>query len=159
INRFAINTGLFLAGIGTAFSGMLIQIKYHMGHHGAPHPNDSVLGLNYGNWADIHKIWIVILSVLMIYHLQSHWKWYQVVFRKRLIARHQQVLAFTMLFLLAALTGFTPWIMNLFGISHLYRKTIIEIHDKIAIFLTIYLILHLLKRFRWYLSSLRKLIH
>jgi hypothetical protein len=100
INRFIVNLGLFVFGIASAFSGMLIQVKYHMGNHGNIAINDSVFGINYHGWSFVHKISIVVLSLLMIYHIYQHWKWYKIVITKRLLVKNQQVLIFSLLFVL-----------------------------------------------------------
>ncbi len=53
---FLINLGLLLFGLAMVFSGLLIQISYHMGHHGEIDTNHLVLGLNYFNWSDFHRV-------------------------------------------------------------------------------------------------------
>jgi len=92
VNRLIINLGLLIFGIATAFSGWLIQIKYHMGNHGNIDINQAVMGINYQGWSVIHKISIVALSVVMICHVYLHWKWYKGVITKRLFSKNQQVL-------------------------------------------------------------------
>lgn len=37
------------------------------------------------------------------------------------------------------------------------RKTFIEIHDKLAIILTIYLILHIIRRMKWFFTTFDKI--
>lgn len=136
---------------------MLIQVKYHIGNHGNIAINDFVFGINYNGWSVVHKISIVVLSLLMIYHIYQHWKWYRVVITKRLFAKNQQVLIFSLLFFLVAITGLTPWFIDLIKSDELQRKTFIEIHDKIAIILTIYLVLHIIKRLKWYITTFAKI--
>jgi hypothetical protein len=157
IDRFIINLGLFIFGMASAFSGILIQLKYHMGNHGNISINDSVFEINYYGWSVLHKISIVALSLLMIYHIYQHWKWYKTVIAKRLIAKNQQVLVLSLLFVLVAITGLTPWIIYLMKGDEIIRKAFIEIHDKLAIILTIYFILHIIKRFKWYFTSFGKI--
>lgn len=143
VNRLIVNLGLFVFGIASAFYGMLIQVKYHMGNHGNIPINDSVFGINYHDWSVVHKISIVVLSLFAIYHIYQHWKWYKVVISKRLFAKNQQVLIFSLLFVLVAITGLTPWLIDLLKGDEMQRKAFIEIHDKLAIILTFYLILHI----------------
>lgn len=152
IIKIADNLGLLVFGIATVFSGMLIQIKYHMGHHGDIAMNDQVLGINYPGWSAIHKISIIVLTLLMIYHVYQHWNWYKAVFRKKLIAKNQQVLVLSLLFILVAFTGITPWLIDLLNGNEIYRKVFIEIHDKLTLILAIYLILHIIRRMRWFFS-------
>lgn len=157
ISRFIINLGLIVFGIATAFSGMLIQIKYHMGNHGNIVLNESVLGINYQSWSAIHKVSIVVLSLLMIYHVYHHWKWYKGVISKKLITKNQQVLTLTLLFASVAITGLTPWFIDLLKGDEVLRKVFIEIHDKLAIILSIYLILHIIKRLKWFFTTFDKM--
>lgn len=157
INRFIVNLGLFVFGIASAFSGMLIQVKYHMGNHGNIAINDSVFGINYHGWSVVHKISIVVLSLLMIYHIYQHWKWYKIIITKRLFAKNQQVLIFSLLFVLVAITGLTPWFIDLLKGDEMQRKAFIEIHDKLAIILAVYLTLHVIRRMNWFLTTFDKI--
>jgi len=156
-NRFIVNLGLFVFGIASAFSGMLMQVKYHIGNHGTSAINDFVFGINYHGWSVVHKILIVVLSLLLIYHILQHWKWYKAVITKRLFAKNQQVLIFSLLFVVVAITGITPWFIGLLKGDEIQRKAFIEIHDKFAIILTIYLILHIFKRMKWFFTTFEKI--
>lgn len=157
ISRFTINLGLIIFGITTIFSGLLIQVKYHMGNHGNIAINDFVIGINYPGWSVIHKISIVALSLLMICHFYLHWKWYKAVIKKKLISRNQQVLMLSFLFVIVAITGLTPWFIGLLNGNEVTRIIFIEIHDKLALILAIYLILHIIKRLRWFLTTFEKI--
>jgi Domain of unknown function (DUF4405) len=157
INRFTINLGLFIFGIATVFSGLLIQVNYHMGNHGNIAMNYYVFGINYQSWSAIHKILIVVLTVLMIYHVYHHWKWYKVVITKKLITKNQQVLILSLLFVLVALTGLIPWLIDLLKGNEMLRKVFIEIHDKLAIILSVYLVLHIIKRLKWFVTTFEKM--
>ena len=139
------------------FSGMLIQVKYHMGNHGNIAINDYVFGINYQSWSAFHKVSIVILSLLMIFHVYHHWKWYKGVILKKLITKNQQVLILSSLFVLVAITGLTPWFIDLLKGDEVLRKLFIEIHDKLAIILSVYLILHIIKRLRWFFTTFEKM--
>lgn len=156
-NRFIVNIGLLVFGIASAFSGMLIQLKYHMGNPGDIAKNEFVLGTNYYGWAVVHKISIVVLSLLMIYHIYDHWKWYKAVIKKRLFAKNQQVLIFSLLFLLVAITGLIPWFVDLSNGDEGLRKAFIEVHDKLTIILTIYLLFHIVKRLKWYYTGFERI--
>lgn len=155
--RFIANLGLFVSGIASAFSGMLIQIKYHMHYHSNIQINNFVLGINYHDWNLLHKISITLLSLLITYHIYQHWKYYKTITSKRLFAKNQQVLIFSLLFILVAITGLTPWLIDSVTGNPIQRKTFIEIHDKIAIILSVYLILHIIKRLKWYFTAFKKI--
>ncbi len=155
--NFKINIGLLFGALIVIFSGFLLQVKYHLGNHGNITTNNNVFGLNYYSWSSIHKISIVILSLVMIFHIYLHWKWYSTVIKKRLISKNKPVLTLSVLFVLVAVTGFIPWIINLLEGNLMVCKTFIEIHDKLAIILTIYIILHIIKRLRWFLTTFEKI--
>jgi len=159
INSFIINLGLLISGLLSVFSGLLIQVEYHMGNHGSIAMNDHVFGISYYGWSDIHKISIVILSLLMTFHISLHWKWYKVVIKKRLVAKNIQVLILSVVFILVAITGFIPWFIDLMNGDVMLRKTFIEIHDKFAIILSVYLILHIIKRLKWFFTTFEKMIN
>ncbi len=155
--RLTINLGLFLLGLLTVFSGLLLQVEYHLGKNGNIAINDNVFGVSYYGWSNIHKLSIVILSLLMIFHIYLHWKWYSVVIKKRLVSKNKQVLTLSVIFILVAITGFIPWIINWLEGSKMIRIVFIEVHDKLAIILSIYLILHVIKRLKWFLTTYEKL--
>ena len=156
-NSFIINIGLLISGLLTAFSGLLIQVEYHMGNHGNIVLNDQVFGINYYGWSGIHKISIVMLSLLMIYHISLHWKWYKVVIKKKLVAKNIQVLTLSVVFILVAITGLIPWFIHLINGDTTLRKAFIEIHDKIAIILFVFLILHVAKKSNWFMTTLKRI--
>jgi hypothetical protein len=139
------------------FSGMLIQINYHMGNHGHIDIATVIMGIPYRGWSVIHKTSIVVFSVLMILHVVFHWKWYQTVVSKNMVAKNIQVISLTVVFVLVALTGIIPWIIDLRGGEEFTRKAFIEIHDKLALVLLVYLVLHLVKRLKWFWNTIGKL--
>lgn len=149
INRFTMNLVLLISGIATVFSGLLIQVTYHIGNQGNILINDTAFGMNYNSWSAFHKISIVVFSARMIYHIWQHWKWYKVVIKKRLIAKNRQVLILSVLFILVAISGFIPWFIASTNGDEMLRKAFIEIHDKLAIILSVFLILHIIKRLKW----------
>lgn len=154
ISKFIINLGLLLTGVVMAFSGMLIQICYHMGNHGDINPLTIIYGIDYYGWSDIHKISIVAISLFMIFHFILHWKWYKTIIKKKLMGKNRQVIILTILFILVAMTGYIPWFIHLSGSSELTRKGFIEIHDKLTLALLIFLVLHITKRLKWYVKAI-----
>ena len=157
IVSFSINLGLLLFGSAMVFSGVLIQLSYHMGDHGEIDKSHLVLGLNYFNWSDLHLISIILVSIGMVFHIALHWKWYKtVILKKKLVVRNQQAVILTIVFVLVAVTGYISWFIKLSGGPDLSRKFYIEIHDKITWVLLGYLIFHVTKRFKWYLTAFEK---
>jgi hypothetical protein len=157
ILNFIINTSLLFMGSGMAFSGFLIQFNYHMGHDDGIDVNYMVYTLNYSEWSDIHKIAIILFSILMIFHTILHLKWYKTVITKKLYAKNKQLIILSVFFILSAITGYIAWLIQLTGSQDITRKAIIEIHDKIVIILFVYLILHVTKRLKWFINSFYKL--
>ncbi len=173
--RFLVNNLLILTGIVMIISGFVIQLGFHMGGADRHLESDShsqttnieqlrevsqdstVWGIDYSTWSVIHKTAIVLLSLLMIYHFVIHWKWYKAVLAKHLVKKNIQVITLSFLFIMVALTGLIPWFIDLSGSKSTIRLVFIEVHDKITILLTIYLILHIVKRARWFTNTFEKL--
>ena len=157
ISRFIINLGLFVSGIASVFSGIFIQVKYHMGNHGSIAADESLSGIDYHGWSVVHKTSIIVLTLLLVCHIYLHWNWYKALIARRLFAKNQQVLVFSLLFLLVAITGLTPWFIDLLNGSETQRKAFIEIHDKIALIFSVYLVLHIISRLKWYFNAFDKI--
>jgi len=154
---FGINSILLLSGITTTFSGLTIMLHYHMGHHGAISTTDTFWGLHYFDWSGIHKTSSIVLTLLMAYHILLHWKWYKNVLFKKLFSKNRQVLLLSIIFIVAFLTGFSPWILQLRVGTNSIRTSLLEIHDKIGIVLIVFLVLHVSKRFKWFKNNFIRL--
>ncbi|MDD4644491.1 MAG: DUF4405 domain-containing protein [Bacteroidales bacterium] len=149
-NRLIVNNLLLVSGIIMTISGLVQQVGFHMDNHGDQLQADQLVwGLEHTEWSVIHKVTIVIFSVLMICHFLTHWKWYKGVISKNLIRKNRQVFILSVLFALVAITGLIPWFIDLSGGTGSLRMILIEIHDKLALFLAIFLILHLVKRIKF----------
>jgi len=173
-NNFIINNLLLVTGLAMMLSGLVMQIGFHMGGHQMDAPGFQtqtipyeqlraiditkiVCGFNYSDWSTIHKVAIVLLTLLMIYHTYVHWKWYKGVITKHLIGRNRQVIILSVLFILVAVTGLIPWFIDLTGGPGTLRMHFIEIHDKITLILIVLLILHIIKRLKWFGSTFEKM--
>jgi hypothetical protein len=117
----------------------------------------TALGFTYTQWSVMHKWAIVAFTLLMVYHVSAHWKWYKGVIRKQLISKHFQVITLSVIFILVAATGLLSWVIDLIGGSGSLRLILIEIHDKLAIILTIYMVLHVIGRMKWFTQAISKL--
>lgn len=176
-SRFIINNLLLLMAIATIVTGVTIQTAFHMGshqpsHHGRTETMTSnlsyetqrgfdsmkeVWGISYHGWSLLHKVSIVALSLLMVLHFYYHWDWYRNLFRQRKASRTIQPLILTILFLIVALTGIIPWIIDSTGGSASLRFMLIEIHDKVTLLLILFLLFHMLQKIQWFSSASRKL--
>ena len=176
-NNLIINILLLISGLAMIFSGLVMQVGFHMGDHdGQQIEAQSVLsqttpyeqlraidttkivcGFNYTDWLVIHKFVIVFITLLMIYHVFVHWNWYKGVITKHLMGKHKLVIILTLLFLLVAVTGLVPWFIDLLDGSSVLRMLFIEIHDKATLILIVFLTLHIIKKLKWYIAAFEKL--
>jgi len=177
LNSFLVNILLLVSGLVMIFSGLVLQLGFHMGgpgeHQAGVHEIQSqsmqyeqvrgidtdkiVCWFTFPVWSAIHRFVIVLFSLLMIYHIYAYWKWYKQVVAKRLIHKNIQMITLSVLFLFVAITGFIPWFIYLSGSVSSLRIVFIEIHDKLALVLIIFLILHIVKRAKWFVTSYKKL--
>ncbi len=146
--RSMVHVGLLLSGALAAFSGLLIQMAYHRGHAGKPTAASvPVLGLGHAGWLDIHRGAILVLSALMALHVFAHWVTFEKMVRARFAIRDRSTAGLTIVFALAAITGYAPWLIGLLGGAATVRKAVVEIHDKLALILVVYLVLHVARRY------------
>jgi hypothetical protein len=157
VSSLATNLGLLVAGAAMTFTGLLIQFKFHMGHHGRSDANAVILGLDHSGWSSAHRIAIVAISVLAVIHIALHWNWYGTVLRKRLFSKNRLAVTLTIVFVLAAITGYVPWLAGLAGASAAVRRGLVEVHDKLALVLFACLLLHVAKRSAWFVHAFKKL--
>lgn len=153
---FVTNATLLLAGSILAFSGLLLQAIYHVGP-GRSDKQLQTLGMNYCGWSDLHVVAMLAVSLLMIIHVTLHWKWYVTVVRARRFTKHRLVLTLTLVFVVVALTGYAPWLIRLTGGAELARRAVVEVHDKLALVLCVYLGIHTFRNLPWFLRAARKL--
>ncbi len=140
-----INLCLLVTSIALVSSGFILQFNYHMGNHGQIITTDTFWGMDYYFWSMFHKVNSLLCSIIVFLHLYVNYKWIKGVITKHLVDKHKQVFIFSSIFFVCAITGFTAWYFSLEA-NELSRKLFIEIHDKITLFLFIFLILHIWKR-------------
>jgi hypothetical protein len=129
--RFWLNLGLLLSGIGAAVSGLTLQIKYHW---------------DYPTWLLLHEVTSVLLVVLVTWHLVLNWKWLRVVWTKRLLHKHKQLTSMSLVFVASAFTGMGAWTLGSMSMSIHAERPVIEIHDKLTLFLCGFVFLHVWDR-------------
>lgn len=154
--KLFINLSLLFSGFIMVFSGLLMQIFYHLMDIEANNVNATVLDINYSVWSLIHKISILIFTFLMVYHIALHWKWFKAIIKKKLMSKNKVVIILSIIFILVTISGYIPWIIMLTKGEIPLRIIFIEIHDKIALILMVFLIGHVLKRMKWYRSAISK---
>jgi hypothetical protein len=119
-------------------------------------PGKTIWGVDYNEWTITHKTAIVSFSLFMLYHFVIHWKWYKGVITKHLIGKNKSVIFLSGFFILVAFTGITSWFLDLLGNKSTIRMDFMEIHDKLAIVLTIFLVSHVINRAKWFSHSYNK---
>lgn len=173
--RFMFNNLSFVVGLIMIVSGLTLQVGFHLDKPRDRHfigqaihsqletrdeLNDTstkIWGFSYSSWSTIHKTAIAIFSILMVYHFISHYKWYKTVLTRKLVGKNIQVITLSAVFLLVAITGLIPWLLHLTGSTSIFRFVLIEIHDKVALILVVFIILHLIKKNKWFKSTYLKL--
>lgn len=149
------NAGLLLAGSVLLGSGLLLQAVYHVGR-GRLDKHAQAIGMDYWAWSDIHVAAMLVMSVLVATHVTLHWRWYVTVIQRRVFAKYRLVLTLTLVFLVAAITGYASWLVRLSGGAELTRRAVVEVHDKIALVLGIYLGIHTWRNLAWFLRAVRR---
>jgi hypothetical protein len=105
-------------------------------------------GFDYHAWSAIHRSAVVLFSLLIAYHAYFHRKWYAHVIGKHLARKNGYIITLSALFLPVAMTGFASWLIDSSNGRVMLRIAFIEIHDKIALILSILLIPHVVKRIK-----------
>lgn len=147
-----VNTALLVVGATTSISGLIIQCHYHL----LKSANESAFwGLNRSEWNAIHVWTSLFFFLITIYHLSAHRKWYENVFKQRILAKHRPTILLTVLMIIVTLSGLMPLFIQCLDGNSIARSSIIEIHDKIAILFLIVVFRHTIKRFKWYANIIR----
>lgn len=144
--RLPLNLALLTSGALVMFTGLLLQGGFHMGNHGSIDPRISVLGCCHAEWSRYHFFAILALSAFMLVHLLRHRSWYTSLRPRHFRGKKRQVMILSTLFLAVAVTGYLPWLIHVWGGDAMLRKLFIEIHDKLALPLSGYLIWHIVTR-------------
>ncbi len=152
-----INLALLFLGLIMSSSGLLIQIKYHMGNYEEIIRSKEVWGLIHPEWSLIHRISAIVFSMCVFYHVKLHWKWFKAVVKKKLIVKNKLVITLSIVFLIVAITGLLSFLVNIIRGDKLLSNSIIDIHDKIALILIVLIVLHIYSRFKWFIVMFKKL--
>lgn len=153
--KFLINSISLLSGLLTTISGFVLQLCYHL------RASLSVWGLERGQWSELHRWAGAVFVLSAMCHVWIHRRWYGAVLGRRLLKpgsqllrRNSQLLTLSLLMGVSSALGLLGWLFEgAISGAPKARFAMIEIHDKLAIILTIYLILHFYKRVARYLKS------
>ncbi|MBN1533777.1 MAG: DUF4405 domain-containing protein [Spirochaetes bacterium] len=152
--NFCVNMANLLPFLLLAATGLVLQSEYHL--HRLPCCT-PVLGLQKGGWLLLHKLFAVVSLAGCTLHCLLHRRWIAAAFRRRMqrrtvpsrITRYLLVVSIP-----TALTALVSWFF--LGPGH-GRFMLVEIHDKLALVLTILFLLHLATRTGWMVQTMAAL--
>ena len=151
-SHFMVNLILLVLGLVTSFSGLIIQVHYHVTHHSDA---SMVLWGDRSRWNSIHTWISIVFLIAVIYHVRAHRKWYQNTFKQQRSSKSKPTLLLTCLTIATTVSGLIPLFMSFFDASSGLRSSMIEIHDKIGILFLVIVFFHTLKRVKWYAAVLK----
>lgn len=97
-------------------------------------------------WSAFHCIASLLFVLLVSAHIRSHWGWYKNAWNKRRQARRHIVFLLSFIFISTSITG----ILLLLGAENAVFS-VSMLHYRIGLLLGILVILHILKRLRFFL--------
>ncbi|MCP4540015.1 MAG: DUF4405 domain-containing protein [Chloroflexi bacterium] len=159
--NYYVDVAILIIFVALAYTGMLLQIVYHMKEHSS---DFLVMSLNRSNWLVIHKILSIASSLGIGLHIILHLDWFKAVIKKRLFMKRsfKKKISFYLLIVysISTVVSFVSWFFNnsLMGYNPTLRHTLVEIHDSISIVLVMMFCGHLIKSSRWLLNTTRNVI-
>ena len=139
-SRRWLNLGLLMTSACSLLTGFLIQITYHMHHGAAVRATRMVWGLGYPAWALIHQIASALMLILAGWHIFLNRRPFFAWLKKR------QNPGFVALFTLAVLSALAAWVAGKLFDSTMVERALVEVHDKLAIPLSVLLAWHIGRR-------------
>ena len=136
---FVIDWCLLLTFALTAYSGIKLHVVRHVSWQGGCRP-----------WANFHTWVSLAFVVLMVMHIYTHWGWYKGWINKGLGKKSRVTVLLSILFILECMTGM---VLFLAGCAH---KGVGLWHLGIGIALTLFCLVHFVKRFPILRKSLCK---
>jgi len=137
-----INIILLLSTIGLVVAGFVLQVNYHIGHHGGIEIADTVWGMDYSSWSTIHKITAILFTFATALH----------IYHNRKLFKNRQKVIFLLILIFTSLTGFLAWYYSYNESSDMTRKILIEIHDKLTLFLSLFMVIHIWNKRRRFIK-------
>lgn len=152
--NFYVNLTALAPFLITAFTGIIIQLYYHMHHL----PNATpVLGLGRYAWVILHKASAVVSLACIVHHCAHHWSFIVTVTKKKLYRKKfSSAMVSYYLFVLFVPTALTALVSWIFLHGHA-RFMLVELHDKLALLLAVAFTAHLATRAGWMIRTYRAL--
>ena len=107
----------------------------------------SIALMSYLQWQQLHQITSILFTACCLWHLWRHKKYYRKFFKAVLWRRCMQLNLFSVFFLIATTTGFVAWILRVMKYNTQLAHIWVETHDKLAIVMLCFALLHIIKRF------------
>lgn len=136
---FAVDWLLLCAFVFLACSGFGL----HLAGHGADY------GVWY-NWAVFHAVASLSFFVAAIFHIQTHWGWYNGIFKRGIGKRSKNAVALSAVFICTAVSGAV-----VLAATEGAGSPVGLWHYKMAILMCLLSLWHILKRFSLLLKSLK----
>ncbi len=152
--NFYINLLNFIPFLLVIITGLILQFKYHL-HHFPDHY--TIEGLDKSGFLNLHIISAAISLAGIIFHCILHWKFISAVAKKIFIKKSGFKLSFLLfvIYLATVLTSFASWLF--FNQGDSARFVLVEIHDKVALLLVVFSVLHLVKRSGWMIRNFQNI--
>ena len=154
--NFYLNLLNFIPFLIVIITGLILQIAYHM--HRLP-DNYLVSGLNKPGWLLLHEISASISLAGIIIHCMLHWKFITTttkkIFNRKSKTRILSSYYLLIIYIPTFLTSIGSWIF--FNDKDSTRHTLVEIHDKLALILIIFSLIHIISRFGWMMRTYQKI--
>lgn len=153
--HFTMNILLLLAAFTAVFSGMLMGASFH----GASlaEKMTPVLGLNGPEWMRMHRISAALFVIFFIYHGVIHTTIINNIIKKKLFSKNIPTLIMGFFITITILTALASVIIGLTNGDDAIRHSLMAIHTKAAPISAIFMILHILKRIKWFKTTAAKL--
>lgn len=152
--NFYINLMALVPFLVLIATGHILQTEYHMHHlpEGA-----LIMGLGRHGWLTLHELSAVISLACILHHCAHHWKFIVTVTKKKLYRKKMSsgIVSYILflVFIATALTAFVSWIF----LEGRARHMLVEVHDKLALLLTLVFAVHLITRTGWMVRTFRAL--
>ena len=154
-NRLYLNLGNLVFFLIVAFTGLVIQIRYHM--HAAPDVY-LTMGFDKARWVLLHQTSAVVFFAGLVVHCLANRQFVATGTRRIMSGILKPFLSQSYwLFLIsvpACLTALSSWLF--FGGSEQARVALIETHDKLGWLLVIFGLIHIVSRSGRMIKSCRK---
>lgn len=144
---FTVNSVLIVLGIATSISGLIIQWHYHLRTFS---DGATIFALCRQEWNAIHVWTSIVFFIAIIYHVWSHRRWYNNLLKKNVSAKQRPTAILTVLTFTVVITGLIPLFIHCLKGCSIFRFSMIEIHDKVAILFFIVAFRHTIKRWKGY---------